>query len=79
MLSPIVRCRIPGRQAIDYAMICQEIIHSLRYIRARRGEMVVKIDLEKPYDRMEWVFVEETLMDASLLIEIINTRMGLMH
>lgn len=49
---------IPGRQAIDNVVICQEIIHALRYTRVRRGGMAVNLDLEKAYDRMEWVFME---------------------
>lgn len=70
---------IPGRQAIDNVVICQEIIHSLRYITARSAGMVVKIELVKAYDRMEWGFVEETLKDVSLPTAMINVIMGLIR
>lgn len=41
--------------------------------------MVLKIDLKKAYNRMEWEFVEETLRDASLLLNLINVSMSLMR
>lgn len=47
-------------------------------MRAKKGGMVVKIDLESAYGRMEWAFVEETLRNAALPIGIINVIMGLL-
>lgn len=41
--------------------------------------MLLKIDLEKAYDRMECVFVEETFRDHSLLTGMINSIMGLIR
>lgn len=38
---------------IDNVVICQEVIHSLRYMAIRKGGMVFKLDLEMAYDRME--------------------------
>lgn len=55
-------------------MICQEIIHTLKHTRAKREGMVIKLDLEKAYDRFEWQFIEETLWDVGLpnrLVEVI--------
>lgn len=40
------------------------MVHSLRYTTARRGGMILKIDLEKAYDMMDCAFVEDTLRDA---------------
>lgn len=41
--------------------------------------MVLKLDLEKTYDRMEQGFVEETLKDAKLPSTLINVIMHLIH
>lgn len=46
---------------MDNIIVCQEILHSLRYTTARRGCMVIKLDLEKAYDRTSWCFVKDTL------------------
>lgn len=41
--------------------------------------MILKLDLEKAYDRMEWVCVEGTLRDAGLPSAMTNVIMGLIH
>lgn len=44
---------VEGRQAADNIIILQEIVHTLRKQKGRRGAIVAKIDLEKAYeDRM---------------------------
>lgn len=82
IISPHQATFIPGRQAADNVVICHEIIHSLRHTTSRRGGMVVKIDLEKAYDRLECNFVEETLKDACLpssMIDVITGRLCQSH
>lgn len=66
IISPFETYFIPGRQSVDNAVICQEVIHSLRYTKARKGGMVLKLDQERAYDKMEGGFIEETLSDAKL-------------
>lgn len=56
--------------------ICQEIIHTLRYTKDKRGDMVLELDFVA-YDRMAWAFVEESLRDASLPLGMINVIMDL--
>ena len=36
-------------------------MHSLKKIQGRKGYMVIKIDLEKAYDRMNWSFIKKIL------------------
>lgn len=46
----------------------------MRTMKRERGWMIVKVDLEKAYDRLSWKFIEDTLQDAGLpqlLIQII--------
>lgn len=79
IVAPNQASFIPGRQSIDNVIICQEVIHSLKYSKAKKGGMILKLDLEKAYDRMEWRFIEETLRDASLPTMMISTIMGLLQ
>lgn len=44
---------VPGRQSMDNVIICQELIQSLRYTKARKEGMIKMLDMEKAYDRME--------------------------
>lgn len=39
--------------------------------------MVIKLDLEKAYDRIEWKFIEETLWDIELPAKLITVIMKL--
>lgn len=48
---------IRGRQGLDNAIICQEVVHTRKYTKAKKSGMVLKIDLEKVFDYMEWGFV----------------------
>lgn len=70
---------IPGCQSVDNVIICQEVVHSLRYTTARKGGMVLKLDLEKAYDRLEWSFVEETLEDLGIPSKLIAVIMGMLR
>lgn len=42
-------------------VITQEVLHSLRKKKGKKGAMIVKIDLEKAYDRVDWQFLEEVI------------------
>lgn len=79
LISPAQASFIPGRQSINNVVTCQEVIHSLRHTKARKGGMVLKLDLEKAYDRMEWSFFEETLRDASLPTLMIDVIMMILQ
>ena len=50
-----------GRRSFDNVIIAQELIHSLKRRKEREGFMVIKINLEKAYDRLEWSFVRIVL------------------
>lgn len=42
---------VPGRQITDNVLTYQEVIHSMRKKTRKKGIMLLKIDLEKAYDR----------------------------
>ena len=42
-------------------IIAQELAHSIGKSKGKEGYMVVKIDLEKAYDRLEWSFIRLVL------------------
>lgn len=39
--------------------------------------MVLKLNLEKTYDKLEWGFIKETLRDADLPSKLIDAIMGI--
>lgn len=76
LISPYQSSFITGRQSTDNFIACQEVIHSLSKKKGNKGGMVIKLDLEKTYDRMEWSFVQNTLIDAGLLSSLIRVIMN---
>uniref|UniRef100_A0A2N9IUL5 RNase H type-1 domain-containing protein n=1 Tax=Fagus sylvatica TaxID=28930 RepID=A0A2N9IUL5_FAGSY len=65
LISPFQAAFVPGRRGIDNVIIAQELIHSLHKKKGAKGSFVVKIDLEKAYDRLEWSFIRETFCSHS--------------
>lgn len=60
-MSPIQTAFVPGRKGIDNVVIVQELLHLMSRNKGRSGQMVIKIDLEKAYDRLQWNFIQDTL------------------
>ena len=63
---------LEGRRSSDNVIIAQELIYSLKGRKGKDGYMVVKIDLEKTYDRIEWSFLKMVLEHFSLPPNIIK-------
>ncbi|KAK7282263.1 hypothetical protein RIF29_10909 [Crotalaria pallida] len=66
---------VPGRQGIDNVVILKEVVHSIKNLKGRKGFMVIKLDLEKAYDRLRWDFIQETLYLVGLNPNLINIIM----
>lgn len=58
---------ITGRNIMDNILIAQEVIHSMRGKNNKKSCIVVKIDLEKAYDRLRLDFIDASLKVAYIL------------
>ena len=76
LVFPFQTTFVPGRKGVDNAIIVQEIIHTLSKKKGRVGYMVIKIDLEKAYDKLEWNFIKDTLIKANLPADLIDIIMS---
>lgn len=61
LIGPEQSSFVPGKQITDNIVVYQEFLHSLRRKKGSKGLMVLKIDLEKAYDRLAWRFIKDTL------------------
>lgn len=57
LISPLQSSFLPGRSGLDYVIIVQEVVHSFAALKGTKGNMIIKLDLEKAYDRLEWVLL----------------------
>lgn len=63
IVSPLQTSFIPSRGTVDNAIILQEVLdHMHRSKSKKKGDMVLKLDLEKAYDRVDWDFLRETMI-----------------
>ena len=76
LISPMQTAFLEGRRATDNVVIAQELIYSLKRRKGKEGYMVVKIYLEKAYDRLEWSFVKMVLEHFGLPQNIFNLIMS---
>ena len=61
LIGPHQTSFVPGSHITENIIVTQEIIHSMRRKKGRKGFMAIKVDLEKAYDRLSWNFIRETL------------------
>lgn len=64
LIGPAQSSFIPGRLSTDNVVIVQEAVHSMRRKKGKKGWMLLKLDLEKAYDRIWWDFLEDSLRAA---------------
>jgi hypothetical protein len=61
IIGPYQSSFLPGRGTCDNAIIFQEVIHSMKKSKKKKGDVVYKIDLEKAYDHVNWNFLRDCL------------------
>ncbi|XP_019152396.1 PREDICTED: uncharacterized protein LOC109149189 [Ipomoea nil] len=66
VVSPNQGSFVSERQITDNIITYQEILHTIRTEKNQPGYMVLKIDLEKAYDRLDWSFIRNTLQEVGL-------------
>lgn len=63
IVGPTQSAFIPGRGCHDNAVILQEAVHTMKKLKGKVGHFIMKIDLEKAYDRIDWGFLHWVLGD----------------
>lgn len=67
---------VPGRDIADNIIVVQEVVHSLKGFRGTKTGIVLKIDLEKAYDRISWDFLRDTLTTVGFPDQFVRVIMG---
>lgn len=61
IIDPYQSVSIPGRAITDNIMLGFECLHWLRHSKSRKGFAVLKLDMSKAYNRVEWSYMEKIL------------------
>lgn len=68
---------IPGRQITDNIMVAFEVMHYMkRKDKGKESWMVLKLDMSKAYDRVEWRFLEAALQKLGFDRRVIKLFMS---
>ena len=58
-ISPSQTTFVPGRSITDNILLASEVLHCLkRHTRGRIGDVALKLDISKAYDRVDWGFLQ---------------------
>lgn len=61
IISPNQSAFVKGRWIAENTAFAQEIVHKVQNHKGKKGLMIIKMDLKKAYDQLEWNFLDKTL------------------
>lgn len=61
IIGPYQTSFLKNMQEFDNAIIVQETIHHFQRIKGEMKSVIMKVDLEKAFDKLEYSFVKHTL------------------
>lgn len=61
IISPCQDSFLSNRRAVDNDMIVQEYLTHFAKMKGKKASMIIKVDLGKAFDRLEWSFIRKPL------------------
>ncbi|KAK4271434.1 hypothetical protein QN277_020133 [Acacia crassicarpa] len=72
IISPFQSSFLKGRCIQDNILVGQEILHVMGKNKSKKGLMAIKIDMEKAYDRISWLFLKQVLLEVGFDNNLVN-------
>ncbi|PNY15946.1 ribonuclease H, partial [Trifolium pratense] len=76
IISPNQTGFIPRRSIHENIIVAQEMAHSMCKMNGKVGFFVIKVDLSKAYDKLNWKFIHHVLQETGYPVEWINVVMA---
>lgn len=73
IISPTQAAFLPSRRTTDNTIIVQEVLHFLHSSNFRKHYFILKLDIEKAFDKLEWSFIRAALKFFHFLLLLIST------
>ena len=61
LIDPAQFTFVPNRWITENIILAQEVVHSFKTLKRKKGYIGVKLDFNKAYNRMDWSFLEAVL------------------
>lgn len=72
-MGPFQSSFLVGQSTTNNLFITQEVVHSMK-MQGQQGMMIMKFDLHKPYDSIDWGFLLSVFLDfgiAQIVVELV--------
>lgn len=69
-VSPNQGVFIKGHWIAKHTILAQEVVHKVKQHKGHNGLMILKLDIMKAYDCLEWSFLHSTLTAWVSLVEL---------
>ncbi|KAL5544206.1 hypothetical protein UlMin_007990 [Ulmus minor] len=79
LISPNQTALVKGRNIVENTMVIQVVVHSMKRKKGNSEHMLLKFDMEKAYDKLEWGFIQVVLKDFGFPNRLITNFLGLHH
>ena len=77
IVSPFQVAFVPSRKPNDNIILLRENFHTINKSKAKKGSMIIKLDLEKAYVYIEWDFIKKVLSFFNFPSHFISLIMSL--
>ncbi|GLT96250.1 hypothetical protein SLE2022_138910 [Rubroshorea leprosula] len=75
LVGPWQSSFLAGRSTVDNIILTQEAVHSMNHLKGRKGAMMLKIDLHKAFDSVDWGFLQQVLLEFNIPHQLVKLIM----
>ncbi|GKV23692.1 hypothetical protein SLEP1_g33394 [Rubroshorea leprosula] len=75
LVGPWQSSFVASRSTVDNIILTQEAVHSMNRLKGRKGAMMLKIDLHKAFDSVDWGFLQQVLLEFNIPHQLVKLIM----